>query len=91
MEKVTSKEIKSILNTHNFYCDMCKKHLGSTEEYDDGYYATIGDYDLKFNVNSEWYSLHYNLCVECRAKKETRNYRYFIIYGFCKGVTLIAI
>lgn len=84
MEKITSKEVKSILNTHNFYCDMCEKHLGSTEEYDDGYYATIGDYDLKFNVNSEWYSLHFNLCVECRAKKRQEIIDTLLSMGFIK-------
>lgn len=84
MEKITSKEVKSILNTHNFYCDMCEKHLGSTEEYDDGYYATIGDYDLNFNVNSEWYNLHCNLCFECRAKKRQEIIDTLLSMGFVK-------
>lgn len=84
MEKVTSKEVKSILNTHNFYCDMCEKHLGSTKEYDDGYYATIGDYDLEFNVNSEWYSLHRNLCIDCRAKMTQKIIDVLSSIGFVK-------
>lgn len=84
MEKITSKEVKSILNTHNFYCDMCGKHLGNTEEYNDGYYKTIGDYDLKFNVNSEWYSLHCNLCVECRAKMREGIINALLSMGFVK-------
>lgn len=84
MEKITSKEVKSILNTHNFYCDMCEKHLGNTEEYDDGYYETIGDYDLKFNVNSEWYSLHRNLCVECRSKMRQKIIDVLLSVGFVK-------
>lgn len=84
MEKITSKEAKSILNTHNFYCDMCEKHLGNTEEYDDGYYATIGDYDLEFNVNSEWYSLHRNLCVECRSKMRQKIIDVLLSMGFVK-------
>ena len=84
MDKITSKEVKSILNTHNFYCDMCEKHLGSTEEYEDGYYATIGNYDLKFNVNSEWYSLRCNLCVECRAKKRQEIIDTLLSMGFVK-------
>lgn len=68
MEKIIPKEVTSVLNIHHFYCDMCEKHLGSTREYDDGYYGTTGDYDLEFNINGEWYKLHRNLCVECRAK-----------------------
>lgn len=84
MEKITSKEVKSILNTHNFYCDMCEKHLGSTEEYDDGYYATIGDYDLKFNVDSEWYRLHRNLCIDCRAKMREEIINALLSMGFVK-------
>lgn len=85
MEKITSKEVKSILNTHDFYCDMCEKHLGSAEEYNDGYYATIGDYDLKFNVNSEWYKLHRNLCIECRAKFRKDIIDTLLSKGFIKG------
>lgn len=84
MEKVISKEVKSILNIHNFYCDMCGKHLGCTEEYDDGYYARIGDYDLKFNVNSEWYRLHRNLCIECRAKMREGIIDGLLSMGFIK-------
>lgn len=84
MEKITSKEVKSILNTHNFYCDMCEKHLGSTEEYDDGYYATIGDYDLEFNVDSEWYRLHRNLCIDCRAKMREGIINALLSMGFVK-------
>lgn len=84
MEKVISKEVKSILNIHNFYCDMCGKHLGCTEEYDDGYYATIDDYDLKFNVNSEWYRLHCNLCIECRAKMREGIIDSLLSMGFVK-------
>ena len=84
MEKITSKEVKSILNTHNFYCDMCEKHLGSTKEHDDGYYATIGDYDLKFNLNSEWYSLHYNLCIDCKAKMRQKIIDVLLSMGFVK-------
>lgn len=84
MEKITSKEVKSLLNTHNFYCDMCEKHLGSTEEYEDGYCATIGDYDLKFNVNSEWYSLHRNLCIDCRAKMRQKIIDVLLSMGFVK-------
>lgn len=84
MEKIVSKEIKSILNTHNFYCDMCGKHLGNTQEYDDGYYATIGDYDLEFNINEEWYKLHRNLCVECRTKFREEIINILLSKGFVK-------
>lgn len=84
MENITSKEVASVLKIHHFYCDMCGKHLGTTREYDDGYYATIGDYDLEFNVNSEWYRLHYNLCVECRAKKRQDIIDTLLSVGFVK-------
>ena len=86
MEKITYKEVKSILNTHNFYCDMCGKYLGSTKEHDDGYYSTIGDYDLKFNVNSERYKLHCNLCVECGAKKKQEIINGLLSMGFVKTI-----
>lgn len=84
MEKITSKEVKSILNTHDFYCDICGKHLGCAEEYDDGYYERIGSYNLKFNVNSEWYRLYCNLCVECRAKKRQEIIDTLLSMGFVK-------
>ena len=47
MERIetTIREIRNY--EHQFYCDECNKYLGTTEEYDDGYYAKLGELCLK--------------------------------------------
>ena len=54
-------------NIHEFYCDGCNKYLGKTFEYDDGYYADIGECEYRFNVDG-WYKIKRNLCPECKKK-----------------------
>ena len=56
----TIEEIK-----HNFYCDVCNKYLGSSTEYDDGYYVGFGDFELKFYIDG-WYRFEKCLCDDCK-------------------------
>ena len=44
MEKRVEVEITEIEFEHEFYCDKCGTFLGKSEEYDDGYYAEIGQH-----------------------------------------------
>lgn len=67
------EEIKSIIEkiekrTHWFYCDECGEHLGTSTEYDDGYYQTYGDFGLRFNVVNNWYCVRKCLCDDCKEK-----------------------
>lgn len=65
MEK--SKEIIKEIKTyeHSFYCDECGKYLGTSQEYDDGWYKDIGEFEMKFYID-EWYTVRKHLCDECR-------------------------
>ena len=67
MEKIeeTTRTVKNI--KHHFYCDECNKYLGSSTEYDDGYYETFGDVGFKFYIDS-WYRIKKCLCDDCRNK-----------------------
>lgn len=67
MEKIKeiTKEIKGI--QHSFYCDECNKYLGTSEEHEDGWYATYGDFGLKCYVDG-WYRIEKCLCDDCRNK-----------------------
>ena len=65
----TTHESKTVTITyHDFYCDDCNKHLGKVEEYDDGYYQELGDFEMKFFVSRSWYRLRKNLCDDCKDK-----------------------
>lgn len=68
MEKTTYETKTLSIAYHDFYCDDCNKHLGKVKEYDDGYYPSLGDFELQFFVLREWYALKKNLCDECKNK-----------------------
>ena len=68
MEKLETRPCTREETTHHFYCDDCNKYLGKTEEYDDGYYPELGEFELKFYLPSGWYKVNKCLCDECRQK-----------------------
>ena len=51
--------------THNFQCDNCNKFLGSSEEYDDGYYETFGNRTIAINLDKKKLEFKACLCDEC--------------------------
>ena len=53
-------------NIHHFYCDNCNEHLGSSQEYDDGYYSKIGEFELSIKLPDSWYKVKKCLCDECK-------------------------
>ena len=67
MEKVkeTIKKVKQY--EHSFYCDDCGKYLGTSQEYDDGWYEEFGEFELKFHIDG-WYRINKCLCDDCRKK-----------------------
>ena len=72
MEKIetTIQEIENY--KHHFYCDECNKYLGTTEEYDDGYYDELGELELKFYLLDGWYKVKKCFCEECKKKYLSR-------------------
>lgn len=56
-----------LTSEHDFFCDKCNKHLGSSTEYEDGYYEELGEFKLQLYV-SNWYSLHKHFCDDCRKE-----------------------
>lgn len=61
----TEKIIKESYK-HSFYCDKCNKYLGTSEEYDDGWYQKFGEFSLAFYVEDEWYEIYKCLCDYCK-------------------------
>lgn len=66
MEKSETKIRKKEETIHHFYCDGCNKYLGETEEYDDGWYTKLGEFELKFYVAPGWYEIDKCFCDKCR-------------------------
>lgn len=67
MEKTncTTKEIENY--EHSFYCDECGEYLGTSEEYDDGWYECLGEFELSFYIDG-WYRVEKCLCEDCAQK-----------------------
>ena len=58
--------IKKVKNTeHSFYCDECDKYLGTTREYEDGWYPKLGEFELELYVDG-WYHMKKCLCDDCK-------------------------
>lgn len=68
VEEIATKTIKIEKNIHNFYCDDCGKHLGASEEYDDGYCEPLGQIELAYHTPRGWYSLNKHLCDNCEER-----------------------
>lgn len=64
MEKINAitKEVEDYERL--FYCDECGEYLGMSEEYDDGWYERLGEFELSFYING-WYRVKKCLCHDC--------------------------
>lgn len=80
--KEITKEVKTI--EHSFYCDECGKHLGTSEEHEDGWYSTYGNFESKCYVYG-WYSIEKCLCDNCRNKFVNNFEMILKNLGFKKG------
>lgn len=65
MEKVEYIEQAVETAEHSFYCDECNKYLGTIKEYDDGWYETLGEFELSFYIDGYWYEVKKCLCHDC--------------------------
>lgn len=65
MHKVENKTKTITTTTHHFYCDGCGEYLGSSEEYDDGYYNERGAFGLSFHLDPGWYHVSKTFCDKC--------------------------
>jgi len=64
MEKINYVEKTEVVTMHEFYCDECGCLLGSSEEWDDGYYEEIGEVSWSFGNFEK--NGHY--CDKCKEK-----------------------
>ena len=69
---------------HEFHCDNCGEYLGTSEEYDDGWYKQIGRIDLRYHTPQGWYVLSKHLCDTCREELLSKLYATFEDAGFKK-------
>ena len=78
MEKQEVEFYKTTRMKHKFYCDDCEKYLGTSVEYDDGYYPQIGEYYFRYH------NMHVkkHLCDECKEKFENKITTFLKELGF---------
>lgn len=65
MKKTVTEVVEVEETRHEFYCDECDKYLGTSYEYDDGWYNELGRFELKCNING-WLRLEKCLCDKCK-------------------------
>ena len=83
MDRIEEKIIESKLIIHHFSCDECGKDLGSTEEYEDGYYPKVGCYGQSFHLEpGGWFRYSATLCDECKEKKTATIKNSLLALGF---------
>ena len=70
---------------HNFYCDHCGTHLGTSEEYEDGYYHQYGHFIINFPTPQGYrYKADKYLCDQCKEKYLSELYTALEQLGFKK-------
>lgn len=83
----TRKQIVEVERfSHDFYCDECEKYLGRSEEYDDGFYNIIGEFEMRIFLPEGygWYEIKRCLCEECKKKYLSIFSNDLINHGFNK-------
>ena len=69
MERESTQTITREQRVHEFICDSCGETIGTSVEFDDGVYQTLGAYNQAVCINGIWYKLHANYCNECARNK----------------------
>lgn len=69
MHKETREQITRTRITHTFYCDMCGEEIGTSTEYEDGYYQQLGEYETHIYIDHTRYTLNKCLCRKCVIKQ----------------------
>lgn len=83
MEQIKHKKVENIANIHEFYCDGCGGYLGESEEYNDGYYAQPGDFNLGL-YTTQWFRVRKHFCFECKEKFLNKLNDFLLECGFEK-------
>lgn len=84
MEKTTT--ISREIIVHKIYCDECGGYIGESEEYDDGWYESFGEYERDFYMPLHgWYKIKKTLCEPCQEKVDKEIINALINLGFKKG------
>jgi hypothetical protein len=65
MEKTIKEIVQVERASHEFYCDECNKYLGTSEEYEDGWYQELGKFEQKIYID-KWYRFKKCLCDNCQ-------------------------
>lgn len=89
----TKKEVMQVI--HEFYCDNCGKFLGSSAEYDDGYYEELDSFENEINISNSrgykksykeggWYRYKKNLCDKCQNEFVSKLTKTLIELGYTK-------
>ena len=82
MEKIRKEEVKAENIYHDFYCDRCNKHIGTSQEYDDGYYTEQGEVELKVRICKTTFTYQKCLCDDCRIEELDRIKNGLLDLGF---------
>lgn len=68
MQHSTIKTITTTKTVHHFYCDSCCIYVGSSEEYIDGWYQHIGEFEMQMYTPRGWYKLKKCFCNKCKEE-----------------------
>ena len=68
MEKIERIPVTHTDIIHYFYCDGCGDYLGKSEEYDDGYYESIGKRAIHLNLPTGWFRTNKHFCNNCKEQ-----------------------
>lgn len=85
MEKIKVISVADERIIHKIYCDECKTHLGDSEEYDDGWYTPLGQYEREFYMPKHgWSYLRKTLCQHCQEEMDKKIINALTELGFRK-------
>ena len=84
MEKIIKKIVEVEDVVHEFYCDDCNKHLGTSYECDDGWYDELGRFEQKVYVNG-WLYFRKCLCDKCKYETINKLRTNLFDFGFVAG------
>lgn len=84
MEKITQQTVTTTMTIHDFYCDECGVHFGTSMEYDNGNYYKAGCINLEISTPNGQYKVNKCLCDQCKEKFLSNLYTALKVIGFSK-------
>ncbi len=70
MQVVKSNVVSQVRRIHEFYCDDCGCLVGTSHEYEDGYYEQPGRCVYKVYLGGNWLIKEATFCDDCGNKFE---------------------